>query len=88
MADPDHDEEGGRLPDWLVGVLALETIAVGISLVTPVTPSKTGSTWSPAELFTPDPSYAEKVLASFVVVHLMFAVIGVVAWLWMRWGGP
>lgn len=41
----------------LAGVLVLEFIALLIALVSPVTPSRTGSTRSPAELFATDPSY-------------------------------
>jgi predicted TIM-barrel fold metal-dependent hydrolase len=57
-----------------------------IALVTPITPTKTGSTWSPAELFTADPSYLEKVFASFVMVNLIIAALGLVAWVAIRRG--
>jgi hypothetical protein len=73
--------------DRLKALATLEGIALGIALAAPVTPSRTGSTWSPAELFTADPNYLQKVLASFVVVNLMIAAIGVVVWLWVRRGG-
>jgi hypothetical protein len=49
-----------------------------------VTPSKTGSTWSPAELFDSDPGYLDKVLASFVTVNLLVLLIGAVAWVLLR----
>ena len=65
----------------LTGLLVLEFIALLIALVSPVTPSRTGSTWSPAELFTTDPSYGQKVLAAFVTVNLMLAVLGGIVWL-------
>ena len=71
-------------PDWLVVVLLTQAAAILIALVSPITPSKTGSTWSPADLFIADPSYLAKVLASFVVVNIMIAVIGVLAWLFIR----
>ncbi len=84
----DTNVEGleSRLPDWAVGVLVTQAIALGIALVSPLTPSKTGSTWSPAELVWPDPGYLQKVLASFVTVNLLLVVIGLVAWVALRWG--
>jgi hypothetical protein len=75
-----------RLPDWVTGLLATQAIALGIALVTPVTPSKTGSTWSPANIFSTDPTYLEKVGASFVLVNLMLLVLGIAAWVVSRWG--
>lgn len=65
----------------LTAVLVVEVIALLIALVEPLTPSKTGSKWSPAELFTADPGYLEKVLASFIVVNLIIAILGIVAWI-------
>jgi len=61
--------------------LVLEFIAVLIALVEPVTPSKTGSKWSPAQIFTDDPSYLQKVLASFVAVNLLIAILGFLVWM-------
>ena len=75
-----------RLPDWAVGLLAAEGIALGIALALPITPSKTGSTWSPAHLFTPDPSYMEKAFASFVGVNLLLLVLGLITVLVSKWG--
>jgi hypothetical protein len=40
--------------------------------------------WTPAELFSADPSYLEKVVASFVLVNLMIALLGLVAWISVR----
>ena len=80
-----EDEDAqSSIPDWLVGVLVIETIAVSIGLVTPIVPSKTGSDWSPADLFTADPTYLEKAFASFVVLHGIILVLGVVAWILMK----
>lgn len=69
-----RDDRG--IGDRLRGVLAVELIAVGIALASPVTPTRTGSRWSPAELFVPDPSYLQKVVAAFAVVHLLFLLLG------------
>ena len=81
MDEPKLQDESHRSGDRLTGLLVLEGIAVAIALAAPVTPSKTGSTWSPAELFTGDPNYIEKVFASFVTVNVIIAVLGLVVWL-------
>lgn len=74
-----------RISDRAVAILVIETISLGIAIATPITPSRTGGpTWSPAELVTTDPSYLEKVAASFVMVNLMILVIGLVAWVAYR----
>jgi hypothetical protein len=80
----ERDEGPSGTRDRFVAVLIIESIALAIALVSPVTPSKTGSTWSPAEFFTTDPSYLQKVLAAFVTVHLIIAVLGVVVWIASR----
>lgn len=85
MNEPDReDRPQGKLPDWAVVLLMTQGLALLIALVTPVTPTKTGSKWSPAELFLADPSYLEKVLASYVVVNLLMAVIALLAWVSVR----
>lgn len=76
----------GGMPDRLVALLMAEGVALMIALVTPITPSKTGSTWSPADFFLADPSYLEKVMASFVVVNVLMAVLFLVAWVSVRRG--
>lgn len=76
-----RSEELQRRRDRAVGFFVVEAIAVGIALVTPITPSKTGSTWSPAHLFSPDPTYLEQVVASFVVVNLLLLAFGLFVWL-------
>lgn len=59
------------LPDWAVGVLAVEAISLLIGLAMPITPSKTGSTWTPAQLFWTDPSYLAEVVVYFVLTNLL-----------------
>jgi len=76
-----------RLPDRAVGLLVAEAIALAIAIVTPATPTKTGSTWNPAELFSPDPTYVEEVVASFVLVNLLLLLIGLAALVVSRYGG-
>lgn len=82
---PDEDPPAS-VPGWVTGVITLESIAVAIALVAPITPSKTGSTWSPADVIWTDPTYLEKVAASFVTVNAMIIVIGLVAWLALKLG--
>ena len=84
MSDREPDSGDQALPDWLVVVLLTQGTALLIALVTPITPSKTGSTWSPAELFWTDPSYFAEVLASFLAVNAIIAVLGLIAWAMMR----
>ena len=74
-----HENGRDRLPGWATGILVIESIALLIAIVSPLTPSKTGSTWSPADLFSPDPTYLEKVGASFVVVNILILLLGLVA---------
>jgi len=92
VSSDEHDPSGKppRIPDRLKAVAVVEVIALLIALAEPVTPSKTGSTWSPAEIFTPDPSYLAKVLASFISVNLLIATFGGLAWVVSkvrRWTG-
>ena len=70
--------------DVLRGILAVEGIALGIALVMPVTPSKTGSTWTPADAFWEDPSYLQEVAVAFVVVNGLMAVIALFGWVYVR----
>jgi len=84
MTHSDPEPEPGQPSDWLVAAFLTEASALLIALVTPVTPSKTASRWTPADLFLADPSYFQKVLASFVAVNLLIAILGLVAWLTMR----
>jgi hypothetical protein len=69
-----------------VGIVIAEAVALLIALIMPFTPSRTGSTWSPAELFTPDPSYLPQVLANFAMIHAIYLVFGVPIWLSIRRG--
>ena len=68
------------------GVLAIEAFALMVALVTPITPSKTGSTWTPGEFFSTDPSYLEDVAASFLMVNGLLLFIGLAVWVTSRFG--
>lgn len=72
--------------DRLVAVFLVEAMALMIALVTPITPSKTGSQWSAAELIDPDPSYPLEVLVYFVLTNALFGVLGLAVYLYARLG--
>jgi len=65
-----------------VVVILVEAAALLIGLAMPLTPSKTGSTWSLAHFFTTNPSYLTEVFVYFVFTNLLLLVFGSV--LWMR----
>jgi hypothetical protein len=66
------------------GVLGVEAFALLVALVTPITPSKTGSTWTPGEFFSADPSYLLDVAASFLMVNGLLLVLGLTVWIVSR----
>jgi predicted TIM-barrel fold metal-dependent hydrolase len=80
------DATSPRISERLKGLAVIEGIALAIALVAPLTPSKTGSTWSPAELFTAQPSYLQQLLATFVAVNIIMAFLGAMVWVAGRWG--
>ena len=79
MNDAEHENAPSRIPDWLAAVLLVKGGAIAISLLIPITPSKKGSTWSPAHVFTADPTYFDRALASFAMTNLIIVAIGLVA---------
>jgi len=94
MADSEPSEPASRgedsdstLSDRAVALLAVEAIALLIGLAMPVTPSKAGSTWSPAQLFSEDPSYLTEVAVWFVMTNLLILAIGFGAWVLSRLKG-
>ena len=70
--------------DILVGVAAIEFIALLIGLAMPITPSKTGADGSVADLLFLDPSYLQEALVYFVLTNLLFGILILVAWMWER----
>ncbi|MBT8479822.1 MAG: hypothetical protein KJO06_12950 [Gemmatimonadetes bacterium] len=76
-----------NVSDRVKGVLVIEFVALAIALVTPITPSKTGSTWTPADPIWPDPTYLQKAAASFVAVNFLILVLGLAAWAALKYGG-
>lgn len=57
-------------------VVLIQATALMIGIVMPVTPSKTGSDWSMAELVFAEPSYVQEVLVYFVLTNLLVLVVG------------
>lgn len=67
--------------EWL---LLIEGVAVMIAMVMPVTPSKTGSDWSLAELVYSEPTYLQEVFVNFVFTNVLILVVGAAVILWVR----
>ncbi len=68
-------EKGAYTPARLV--LLAELFALGIGIVTPIMPSKTGTTRGIPHLFLAEPSYWQEVLVYFLLINLMMAVIAI-----------
>ncbi len=77
----DNQEE--RFTIWH-GLLLTEGPAIVIALLLPITPSKTGSGGSIADLFIADPSYLQEVIVSFVFVNLLLLILGVIFMVWLK----
>lgn len=73
----------GRFPA-LEGIFALELIAVLIALAMPITPSKTGSDFSPAEWLFGEPSYLQDAAVYFLAANALFLLLGCAIWVWIR----
>ena len=65
----------------------MEAVALAIALIRPVTPSRTGSDRSVAELVFADASYAQEVVVYFVAANLLMLVVGAVFFLAARLRG-
>lgn len=68
-------------------MLLIQAAAVMVAVVMPVTPNRSGSDWSMAELVFPEPSYLEQVVVYFVVANLMILLLGAVLFVWVRLQG-
>ena len=67
--------------DWQAYLL-IEIILIIISLIIPISPSKTGSDSSLADCFFDDPSYLEKVFFNFLLFHFLVLMIFIAYFLW------
>jgi hypothetical protein len=76
-------DESRQISGWQVFLL-IEFAVLLIALLMPVTPSKTGSDWTPAALFFPDPNYWQEVLVYFAFTNIMVGILAVVVMLWWR----
>ncbi|NIP57954.1 MAG: hypothetical protein GWM92_15865 [Gemmatimonadetes bacterium] len=76
--------EAASLERWKLLAL-VEGVALMIAVIMPVTPSKTGSEWAPAELVFPDPSYLHQVAVYFVLTNLMIALLAAALVVGVRW---
>ena len=65
------------MKQWQAALL-LEATALMIALVMPVTPSRTGTEWSLAELVFPEPSYVQEVVVYFAAANLVMLLVGAV----------
>ena len=80
---PEEESKAG-IREWAKGLLAVELFALVVALVTPIIPSRTDSTWTPAKLFSVDSPYLEEVAASFLLVNALILAIGLVVWIASR----
>lgn len=72
-------------PLWQVA-LVVEVALLAIALLMPLTPTKTGSQWSPATLVWDEPGYLHEVLFWLVATHLLAGLLGAAAWIAVRRG--
>ena len=68
---------------WKIFFL-IEMILLLISMVMPITPSKTGSTAKLAEWFIKNPSYFEEVIFYLVFGNVIVILLAVVFLIWLR----
>jgi len=68
------------LRSWGVGILLTQLSALAIGLLMPITPSRTGSSWTPALWVTDDPSYLMEVLVHYVLTNVLILVLGSAFW--------
>ncbi len=69
---------------WQIALL-VESAALAIALLMPVTPSKTGSETGLADYLVENPTYLEEALVYFALTNILLGVLGVVLWLLVRY---
>jgi uncharacterized membrane protein len=82
----DREDQEEEFTVWH-GLLLAESAAIMIGLVSPLTPSKTGSDRGIAHYFFAEPSYLQEVFVSFVSVNLLLVILGVVVAIWLKLKG-
>ncbi len=80
QAPPEQPE---RFTIWH-GLLLAETAALATALLMPLTPNKTGSDSSLADLFFEGPTYLQEVLVYFILTNLLILILGVILAVWLR----
>lgn len=68
---------------WQIFIL-IEIIILIISMIMPITPSKTGSSTKLADWFIQNPSYFEEVLFYFIFGNVIVVILAVVFLIWLR----
>ena len=63
---------------------AIEVILLFISMIMPITPSKTGPDTKLAERFIQNPSYFEEVLFYLIFMNIIAIILTVVFLIWLR----
>ena len=62
----------------------IEIILIFISMIMPITPSKTGSSTKLADWFIKNPSYFEEVLFYLIFINVIVIILAVVILTWVR----
>jgi hypothetical protein len=68
---------------WQIFFL-IEIILIFISMIMPITPSKTGSSTKLADWFIKNPSYFEEVLFYLIFINVIVVILAVVYLTWFR----
>jgi hypothetical protein len=68
---------------WQIFFL-IEIILIFISMIIPITPSKTGSSTKLADWFINNPSYFEEVFFYFIFGNVIVVILAVVYLTWFR----
>jgi hypothetical protein len=68
---------------WKIFFL-IEIVLLIISLIMPITPSKTGSTTKLTDWFFKNPSYFEEVLFYLIFINLIVIILADIFFIWLR----
>lgn len=79
------EKENTKITIWKI-LFLIEAAAFFIALAMTITPSKTGSDWSPSELFFENPSFWQDVLVYFVATNLLIGIFALLFFL-SQWIG-
>jgi uncharacterized membrane protein YtjA (UPF0391 family) len=68
---------------WQI-IFLIEIVLLIISLIMPITPSKTGSTTKLADWFIKNPSYFEEIIFYLIFGNIIVIILAVVYLIWSR----